>query len=141
MALSARAIQFTLHATIISWLCMSAAHADKSTDCIKVTPVECATINQTSTVWNLFVTQLAANKPQEAFKYIHSESRENFSKALLAPGAKTSDFAKSIRDFSVIEISPGYVNAALVVELNGTRQMFNILFCIDRDKSWKICSM
>jgi len=46
-ALGARVIHFALYATIISWLCMSAAHADKSTECKKVT-IEPPQLNQSA---------------------------------------------------------------------------------------------
>jgi hypothetical protein len=118
-------------------------HAAEPSSCGKASAADCKIYVEVESVWNEFVKRLSTNQPLEALKLVHSGSVEQF-RPSFPPGSNTSDFAKSIIAFDIKEsplIHRGYVDAFLVLKVESGQQMFSITFCLDSDKSWKICSM
>ena len=119
------------------------ALAGEHTDCGKATEPDCKIYVEVERVWKQFVGHLSANQPLEALKLVHAGSLEHF-RPSFPPGGNTSEFARSIVAFDIKEsplIRQGYVDAFVILKVEGRQQMFSITFCLESDKSWKLCGM
>jgi hypothetical protein len=135
-----------LAATITAFTVLSAMHgtlrAAPDDVCGKASAADCEVIKPVTASWNRFVAALKANNREAAINAVHPHFQERL-KENFPPDADLPQFARSVQDFGVTDITPNFVQAVVVFggKKKADRSAFYIMFCRLPDKQWALCNM
>ena len=104
-------------------------------------PATCESVAKITAVWNRFMAELSARRPEVALSHVTPASREMFRSVIFAPGATPEGFARAVESFDVIEAVGSRARAVIVIPQSGQRYLYYVTFVRDPTGSWKIQSM
>lgn len=115
-------------------------HAQSAAQCV-ASAADCEVIAQVKSVWAEFISCLLAEDSERALALVSPAAHTMFKPVLFAPGARPSDFARSVEKFFVSGINGNFVTSKIVIKRGGQPTMYTVFFARHADGKWKIESM